>query len=386
MSDGWTDKKRRSICNFLVNSPKGTFFLYSLDTSDISKTTDKVVKMLEDAVEFVGEENVVQIVTDNAANYKAAGERMMETRKSLYWTPCAAHCIDLILDLRLVDSDEKPAMGFIFEGMKNAKETIRTNFGCVKKSYEPIWEIINGRWKSQLHRPLHAAAYYLNPHYHYEPNFMVDDADIKIGLYSCLKKLVPNQEERKKVGLQLPDFHYARGLFGNETAKSSRKTMLPAEWWNFYGDSCPELKKFAIRVLSLTCSSSGCERNWSAFEMVHTKRRNRLHQKKINDLVYVMYNLKLKGKQIRKTPELEFDAVHSDDEWITEDVNENIAESVEHSHLPTNDNTNDDPNSNEFAIPDFVGRVEPEAERNDVSDEDDDVDAMEDEDIGGFEF
>ncbi|XLS52153.1 hypothetical protein HN51_012830, partial [Arachis hypogaea] len=122
---------------------------------------------------------------------------------------------------------------------------------------------------------------------------------------------------------------------------------------------------------------------------VHTKRRNRLHQKKMNDLVYVMYNLKLKGKQIRKTPELEFDAVHSDDEWITEDVNENIAESVEHSHLPMNDNTNDDPNSNEFAIPDFVGRVEPEAERNDVSDEDgedDDVDAMEDEDIGGFEF
>ena len=26
MSDGWTDKKRRSICNFLVNSPKGTSF------------------------------------------------------------------------------------------------------------------------------------------------------------------------------------------------------------------------------------------------------------------------------------------------------------------------------------------------------------------------
>ncbi|XLR66738.1 hypothetical protein S83_017410 [Arachis hypogaea] len=377
----------------------------------------------------------------DAANYKAVGERMMETRESLYWTPCAAHCIDLILEdfekklkavaplitvLRLVDSDEKPAIGFIFEGMRNAKETIKTNFGCVKKSYEPIWEIIDGRWESQLHRLLHAAAYYLNPHYHYEPNFMVDDADIKIGLYSCLKKLVPNQEERKKVGLQLPDFHYARGLFGNETAKSSRKTMLPAEWWDFYGDSCPELKKFAIRVLSLTCSSSGCERNWSAFEMVHTKRRNRLHQKKMNDLVYVMYNLKLKGKQIRKTPKLEFDAVHSDDEWITEDVNENIAESVEHSHLPTNNNTNDDPNRNEFAIPgmnsnefnmgeggenefirdpqqnlieeedeyvndddDFLGRVEPEAERNDVSDEDgedDDVDAMEDEDIGGFEF
>ncbi|XP_057740439.1 uncharacterized protein LOC130957608 [Arachis stenosperma] len=170
-----------------------------------------------------------------------------------------------------------------------------------------------------------------------------------------------------------------------------------------------------------SCSSLPICFNSALFSKVHTKRRNRLHQKKLNNLVYVMYNLKLKGKQIRKTPELEFDAVHSDDEWITEDVNENIAESVEHSHLPMNDNTNDDPNSNEFAIPsmnsnefnmgeggdnefigdpqqnlikeedehvndddDFVGHVEPEPERNDVSDEDgedDDVDAMKDEDI-----
>ncbi|XP_015959905.1 uncharacterized protein LOC107483799 [Arachis duranensis] len=267
---------------------------------------------------------------------------------------CLKAAAPLITVLRLVDSDEKPAMSFIFEGMRKSKETIKTNFGCVKKSYEPIWKIIDGSWKSQLHRPLHAAAYYLNPHYHYEPNFMVDDADIKI----------------------------ARGLFGNETAKSSRKTMLPAEWWDFYGDSCPELKKFAIRVPSLTCSSFGCESNWSAFEMVHTKRRNWLH-KKMNVLVYVMYNLKLKGKQIRKTPELEFDAVHSDDEWITEDANENIAESVEYSHLPTNDNTNDDPNSNEFAI---LGMNSNEFNMGEGDGKDDDVDAMKDEDIGGFEF
>ncbi|XP_028220244.1 uncharacterized protein LOC114401864 [Glycine soja] len=98
MSYGWTDKKRRSICNFLVNSPKGTIFLYSLDTSDISKTTDKVFKMLDDVVKFVGEENVVQVITDNAANFKAAGELLMHTRPHLYWTPCAAHCIDMILE------------------------------------------------------------------------------------------------------------------------------------------------------------------------------------------------------------------------------------------------------------------------------------------------
>lgn len=103
MSDGWTDKQRRTICNFLVNSPKGSVFLTSLDTSDISKTADKVFEMLDRVVEEVGEENVVQVVTDNAANYKAAGEKLMEKRKRLFWTPCAAHCIDLMLE----DFDKK---------------------------------------------------------------------------------------------------------------------------------------------------------------------------------------------------------------------------------------------------------------------------------------
>ena len=98
MFDGWTDKKRRSICNFLVSSPKGTIFLYSLDTYDISKTTDKVFKMLDDVVKFVGEENVVQVITDNVANFKAARELLMHTQPHLYWISCVAYCIDLILE------------------------------------------------------------------------------------------------------------------------------------------------------------------------------------------------------------------------------------------------------------------------------------------------
>ncbi|WOK98166.1 hypothetical protein Cni_G06876 [Canna indica] len=76
MSDVWTNKKKRSLCNFLVNSPNGTIFFTSLDTSDISKTADKVFVMLDDIMEQVGEENVVQVVTDNAANYKAANDHV----------------------------------------------------------------------------------------------------------------------------------------------------------------------------------------------------------------------------------------------------------------------------------------------------------------------
>jgi len=38
--------------------------------------------MIDDIVEEVGENNVIQVVTDNAANYKAVGELLMQKRKS----------------------------------------------------------------------------------------------------------------------------------------------------------------------------------------------------------------------------------------------------------------------------------------------------------------
>jgi len=53
-----------------------------------------------------------------------------------------------------------------------------------------------------------------------------------------------------------------------EEAKDTRKVMQLGEWWEMFGDGTPELRRFFIRVLSLTCSSSGCECNWSSFEMV----------------------------------------------------------------------------------------------------------------------
>ena len=59
---------------------------------------ENVCEMLDEVVEKVGEENVVQVVTDNAFNYKKAGEKLMDKRKRLFWTPCEAHCLDLILE------------------------------------------------------------------------------------------------------------------------------------------------------------------------------------------------------------------------------------------------------------------------------------------------
>jgi len=59
---------------------------------------------MDKVVDEIVEENVVQILTDNEATLKAAGELLIDERKHLYWTPCVTHCIDLILkDIGKID-------------------------------------------------------------------------------------------------------------------------------------------------------------------------------------------------------------------------------------------------------------------------------------------
>ena len=86
------------LINFLVNSPIGTWFLKSIDAFDMIKNGELMSKHLDDMVEEIGKENNVQVITDNAFNYVNVGMRLMEKRRRLWWTPCAAHCIDLMLE------------------------------------------------------------------------------------------------------------------------------------------------------------------------------------------------------------------------------------------------------------------------------------------------
>ncbi|CAH1430634.1 unnamed protein product [Lactuca virosa] len=265
--DGCRDSTvHKYIVNFLVNSPKGSVFLKSLDVSEIKKDANTLFKMLDGMVDEIGKENVVQVVTDNASNYVKAGTMLEVIRPHLYWTHCA-HCIDLMLEdigkipkmqntlkgamfyngyiynhvgivnmmrrftnqrnlyrsaimifatsfitlsqmhiqknnlrkmitspewnntkwskdvvgkrltsnflqerfwrnivyalkltgplvkvLRMVDGDKKLAMGYIYESMDRAKETIAATFLHKEEHYKKAFEYIDARWDCQLHR------------------------------------------------------------------------------------------------------------------------------------------------------------------------------------------------------------------------------------------
>ncbi|XP_022025633.1 uncharacterized protein LOC110926187 [Helianthus annuus] len=391
MADGWRDRKGRALINFLVNTPRGSMFVESVDASSYSHTGKNMFKLFDRLIQEVGPKDIIQLVTDSASNNVAAGKLVEEKYPHIYWTPCAAHCIDLMFEdifklpdlkgcleraiavntyvynrtlllnmmreftgqkdmvrpaktrfatafitlncfkvnkqnlkkmftsekwstskfametggariantillptfwnhvnfavkigypllgvLRLVDGEKKPPMGYIYNAMKKAKELIASSFKNKEAKYRDIFKIIDKRWDCQLHQPLHAAGYYLNPGLYYNNPEVEDDTEVISGLQACIMKLILNEDEQIQINTELPLYRRADGIFGYPMAKKMRAKLAPAEWWMQYGATAPALKKFAIKVLSLTCSSSGCERNWSVFEHLHSKRETDL--------------------------------------------------------------------------------------------------------------
>ena len=105
----------------------------------------------------------------------------------------------LVKVLRLVDG-EKLAMGYIYEAMDQTNEQIKATYKDRVAKYGPIWEIIDRIWNNQLHRPIHAAGYFLNPSYQYRDHIDQDPTgEVADGLYSFLECMVQNEADQLEI-------------------------------------------------------------------------------------------------------------------------------------------------------------------------------------------
>ena len=88
---------------FLTYCDGKIFFHKSIDALDKMHDATYIFGLMEEVIDSMGEQYVVQVITDNGSQYKAVGELLMEQRPQIYWTPYAAYCIDLILmDIRKI--------------------------------------------------------------------------------------------------------------------------------------------------------------------------------------------------------------------------------------------------------------------------------------------
>ncbi|XP_016755619.1 uncharacterized protein [Gossypium hirsutum] len=225
----------------------------------------------------------------------------------------------LVKILRIVDGD-MPAMGYIYEGIERAKGAIKAYYKGIEEKYMPIWDIIDRRWNMQLHSPLHAAAAFLNPSIFYNPNFKID-LRMRNGFQEAMLKMATMDKDKIEITKEHPVYINAQGALGTDFAIMGRTLNAPGDWWASYGYEIPTLQRVAIRILSQPCSFHWCRWNWSTFETVHTKKRNKVEMEKLNDLVFVHCNLWLQticqGRDGKCKPII-FDEIDVSSEWPTE--------------------------------------------------------------------
>ncbi|KAI3929159.1 hypothetical protein MKX01_006395 [Papaver californicum] len=227
--------------------------------------------------------------------------------------------IPLIRALHLLNGeDSRPQLGYIYETMDQVKETIKNKYDGRKTKYQPFWTIIDGIWDDQLHSPIHAAGYYLNPGLFYFKDFYADN-EVKAGLLCCIVRIVEDKREQDLIASQFDEYRRAGGTFGDGDAVDQRAKLAPAKWWSLYGGECPELQRFAIRILSQTCTGAlryGLKRRLT--EELHMKRRNCFEQKRLTELTFVHHNLRLQNLLASNSDytDIFLEPIDPMDEWI----------------------------------------------------------------------
>jgi hypothetical protein len=77
VSDGWTNVKGKTLINVLGVSASGAVFLSAHDYLDHYKTSINIAEPLIKTIQEIGLYNVIQVITDNVANCKAAREQSL---------------------------------------------------------------------------------------------------------------------------------------------------------------------------------------------------------------------------------------------------------------------------------------------------------------------
>jgi hypothetical protein len=85
----------------------GAIFLSAHDYSDHYKTKINIADALLKTIEEIGPYNVIQVITDNAANCMAAGAIIEDRYPNIFWSGCLVHTMNLLMHdiIKMKDHD-----------------------------------------------------------------------------------------------------------------------------------------------------------------------------------------------------------------------------------------------------------------------------------------
>ncbi|XP_047321201.1 uncharacterized protein LOC124925276 [Impatiens glandulifera] len=321
--------------NLCVNCKSGTSFLGSIEESMEAHTGIYIFEYVEKYINEIGPQHVVQVVTDNATNNMAATELLkfsgvLEKAKALTIFIYAHHRTLAIMRKYTKKKDivrpgvTRFATSFLtLESLKGKKDQLRLMFTSDEWSKTKLRTTVKGKAAEATVTSIsfwNGVSLALNVFTPLVKVLRLVDGD-KIPsmafLFGALKQAKEEVKQNfKKEENDIPILKIVdtkSKVYKNKSGNFSRKMAIaayekvnvyhdfdPVGWWSNYGGDTPNLQRMAMRFLSLTSSSSGCERNWSQFEGIHTKKRNRLETSRLNDLVYVKFNANLMKKKSKR--------------------------------------------------------------------------------------
>ncbi|MED6151095.1 hypothetical protein PIB30_116683 [Stylosanthes scabra] len=95
--DQLTTEAGRVLLNFFACSSDGIICLKTFDATGILVPA-KLYELIRQVVEEVGVGQVLQVITPGEEQYVVAGKWLTDTFPTLFWSPSAAYCIDLIFE------------------------------------------------------------------------------------------------------------------------------------------------------------------------------------------------------------------------------------------------------------------------------------------------
>ena len=146
-----------------------------------------------------------------------------------FWNSCAAvvHITDpLVHLLKLVSSNKRPSVGYVYAGLYKAKAAIKKEL-VSKNDYMVYWNIIDWRWDNQTPHPLHSAGFILNPLFF---DGIRGDISNRIfsGMLDCIERLVSDVKIQDKIQRELHMYRSeTAGDFRRQMAVRSRRTLPP---------------------------------------------------------------------------------------------------------------------------------------------------------------
>lgn len=202
-----------------------------------------------------------------------------------------------ILDTITIVESDIPQMSHVLSLYKNIQHKVEDMLNksplLLRSEEEKVREILENRKQFAIY-DVHKIANLLDPHFKGCDLTPEEETTAIEQIYNAALKIPDINEDT--VLAELANYIAKQDFFSKAFLWSSVNKLNSIAWWAGLCKSTA-LSKVAVKFLSLPTTSAACERTFSTYSDIHTKKRNRLTNDRARKIVYIAHNLRLQSVQ-----------------------------------------------------------------------------------------